>query len=72
MPGYTEYDFGTAVVRIHPGKRTEEQRKEALTYAAQKFYRNVHARRNAGNGGNGGGGNGITARFGGQSAASAL
>ena len=71
MPGYTEYDFGTAVVRIHPGKRTEEQRKEALTYAAQKFYRNVHAMRSS-NSGNGGGGNGITARFSGQSAASAL
>lgn len=36
-----EYDLGYAIVRIHDGKLSEEQRKEVLIDAATKFYRAI-------------------------------
>ena len=36
-----EYITGKAVVRIHPGKLTEEERKVVLEDAVQKFFREV-------------------------------
>lgn len=36
---YTEYDTGTAIVRIHPGKRTAEERQAVLEDAAKQFVR---------------------------------
>lgn len=36
---YTEYDTGKAIVRIHPGKRTAEERKAVLEDAAKQFVR---------------------------------
>lgn len=36
---YTEYDTGAAIVRIHPGKRTAEERKAVLEEAAKQFVR---------------------------------
>ena len=38
---YTEYNLGYAIVRIHPGKLTEEERRVVLENAAKKFYREV-------------------------------
>lgn len=32
------YETEKAIVRIHSGKLTEEQRKEVLTSAAKEFY----------------------------------
>lgn len=29
------------IVRIHDGKRTEEERREALKHAAERFYRAI-------------------------------
>ena len=37
--GVMEYDTGTAIVRIHPGKRTEEERRAVLEQAAKDFFR---------------------------------
>lgn len=37
--GVMEYDTGKAIVRIHPGKRTEEERRAALEQAAKDFYK---------------------------------
>lgn len=37
--GVVEYDLGTAIVRIHPGKLTEEERKKVITDAAKRFYK---------------------------------
>lgn len=37
--GVVEYDLGTAIVRIHPGKLTEEERKKVITNAAERFYK---------------------------------
>lgn len=34
----TEYDLGYAIVRIHPGKRSEAERKAAIEEAAKRFY----------------------------------
>ena len=39
--GVMEYDTGTAIVRIHPGKRTAEERQAALEEAAKNFYRAI-------------------------------
>lgn len=36
---YTEYDTGKAIVRIHSGKRTAEERKAVLEDAAKQFVR---------------------------------
>ena len=38
---YTEYDFGNAIVRIHPGKLTEEELRVVLENAAKKFYKEI-------------------------------
>lgn len=35
--GVVEYDLGTAIVRIHPGKLTEEERNEVIRNAAKAF-----------------------------------
>lgn len=40
--GVTEYITDKAIVRIHPGKRTEEERRAALEKACQDFYRAVY------------------------------
>lgn len=37
----TEYRTEKAIVRIHPGKLTEEQRKVVLEDAAKNFFRAV-------------------------------
>lgn len=39
--GVMEYDTGAAIVRIHPGKRTAEERQAALEEAAKTFYRAI-------------------------------
>lgn len=36
--GVTEYVSEKAIVRIHPGKLSEEERKEVLKKAAVKFF----------------------------------
>jgi hypothetical protein len=41
----TEYHIGNAIVRIHPGKLTEEERKVVLENAAKKFYKAVQQQR---------------------------
>lgn len=37
----TEYIIGKAIVRIHPGKLTEEERRVVLEDAAKKFYKTI-------------------------------
>lgn len=37
----TEYDFGFAIVRVHDGKLTEEQRKVVIENAAKDFYKAI-------------------------------
>jgi hypothetical protein len=39
--GATEYVSDKAIVRIHPGKRTAEERQAALEEAAKTFYRAI-------------------------------
>lgn len=39
--GVMEYDTGTAIVRIHPGKRTAKERQAALEEAAKTFYQAI-------------------------------
>lgn len=39
--GVTEYVTNKAIVRIHPGKLTEEQRKAVLEDAARNFLRAI-------------------------------
>jgi len=39
MEPSVEYDFGYAVVRIHTGKRSEEERRKVLEDAAKEFYK---------------------------------
>ena len=34
-----EYDFGTAIVRIHFGKRSEEERQVAFVESAKEFWK---------------------------------
>lgn len=38
---YTEYDTGKAIVRIHPGKLTAEERRAVLEDAAKQFIRSL-------------------------------
>ena len=40
-----EYVVGKATVRIHPGQRTEEERRAALEKSATKFLKEVHRRK---------------------------
>lgn len=35
---YTEYITEKAIVRIHPGKLSEEERKAVIINAAKEFY----------------------------------
>lgn len=37
----TEYRFENAIVRIHDGKLTEEQRKVVIENAAKDFYKAI-------------------------------
>jgi len=37
----TEYDTGKAIVRIHPGKLTAEERRAVLEDAAKQFIRSL-------------------------------
>lgn len=39
--GVTEYITDKAIVRIHPGKMSEEERKAVLEEAAQRFFRAI-------------------------------
>ena len=39
--GVVEYHTDTAIVRIHPGKRTEDERKAVLENAAKEFYKAI-------------------------------
>ena len=39
--GVMEYVSDKAIVRIHPGKRTAEERQAALEEAAKTFYRAI-------------------------------
>ena len=39
--GVTEYNTGKAIVRIHPGNLTEEQRRAVLEDAAKNFFRAI-------------------------------
>lgn len=40
---YTEYDTGRAIVRIHPGKLTEEERRAVLESAALRYLKAIQA-----------------------------
>jgi len=37
-----EIDTGTAIVRIHSGKRSEEERKAAIKKAAEEFFQAIY------------------------------
>ncbi len=39
--GVTEYITESAIVRIHPGKLSEEERKVAIEKAAQQFFKAI-------------------------------
>lgn len=39
MEAAAEYDLGYAIVRIHPGKRSEEERKAILIESAKEFWK---------------------------------
>ena len=39
--GVTEYITEKAIVRIHPGKLSEEERKAVIEKAAQRFFRAI-------------------------------
>lgn len=41
-----EYITEKAIVRIHPGKLTEEQRKAVLENAAKEFFRAIQKAQN--------------------------
>lgn len=36
-----EYDYGCAIVRIHPGKRSKEERQAVLVEAAKEFWKSA-------------------------------
>ena len=38
---YTEYITEKAIVRIHPGKLSEEERKVVIENAAKQFYKAI-------------------------------
>lgn len=44
----TTYKIGKATVRIHPGERTEEERREAIEKAAQKLLKAAMMKKKAG------------------------
>lgn len=37
----TEYNFGFAIVRVHDGKLTEEERKRVIENAAKDYYKAI-------------------------------
>lgn len=39
MEPSVEYDFGYAIVRVQPGKRSEEERRKVLEDAAKDFWK---------------------------------
>lgn len=39
--GVTEYMTDKAIVRIHPGKLSEEERKAVIERAAQRFFKAI-------------------------------
>ena len=39
MEEVKEYDYGNAIVRIHFGKRSEEERRKVLEDAAKDFWK---------------------------------
>lgn len=41
----TEYKIKNATVRIHPGKRTEEEQRAAIEKAAIRFLKEVHKKK---------------------------
>lgn len=41
----TEYKIGKATVRIHPGKLSEEERKEQIIAATIKYWKAVQKQR---------------------------
>ena len=43
---YTEYITEKAIVRIHPGKLTEEERKVVFVNAAKEFYKAIQKQQN--------------------------
>ena len=43
---YTEYKTDKAIVRIHPGKLSEEERKVVITNAAKEFYKAIQKAEN--------------------------
>lgn len=47
MLALTEYKIQNATVRIHPGQRTEEERRAAIEKAAVKFLKEVHKKKRA-------------------------
>ena len=52
---YFEYKTEKAIVRIHPGNRTEEERKVVLENACERFFKAIQKT----SGGNGNRGNGV-------------
>ena len=40
---YTEYDTGTAIVRIHSGTRTEAEREAVMREAAMRYLKAICA-----------------------------
>ena len=49
--GVAEYRFGNAIVRIHPGKLSKEERQAAIEEATRKYLKKVLVarKRNAAN-----------------------
>lgn len=45
MKGTEEYRIGNAIVRVHPGKRTPEERKAAIEEATIWFLKEVEKRK---------------------------
>ena len=45
--GVTEYKIGNAIVRIHEGKLTPEERREVIEAAATQFMKKVIQARKA-------------------------
>lgn len=45
MKGTEEYRIGNAIVRVHPGKRTPEERRVAIEEATVWFLKEVEKQR---------------------------
>lgn len=44
--GVIEYETDKAIVRIHPGKLTEEERKAEIESAAREFWKSIQKQKN--------------------------